>query len=387
MPSTGRPRICIVAHSAELYGADRCLHAALPELLEQADVTVVVPAHGPGIDIMRAIGAEVVQLPDYAIRRRHIAPKGLIPWATRIRSAVRSLSTLHQTQPYDVVYSNTLAAGIGPILRRRWKVPHAVHVHECPSEPAWLPRVLLTMLSRGSDLAICNSHYTANWVGSNRPDLAGRTVVVHNGLDLVPSPAAPRSRSGSFNVACVARIHPKKGHPVLFDAARLAAEQGRDWTLHLYGDTLAEHLYIRDELVQFAATHGFSDRVVWHGFVEDVQQQYKDADIAVVPSVVPEEFSLVCLEAQSMMVPVVATGPGGASEVVDDGVTGRIVAPNNTGELFEALCAIEDDVARARSMGLAGRQRAETVFSRVAFAQRVRDHLLTLAGRSAAVTP
>ena len=378
MTHSPTPRICVVAHSAELYGADRCLHAALPELVGVAAVTIAVPGDGPGVEIMRALGAHVLVLPDYAIRRRHIAPKGLLPWLVRIRSAIKTLAAEHRRAPFDVVYSNTLAAGIGPILRRRWSVPHAVHVHECPSEPSWLPRILLAMLSRGSDLAICNSHYTANWVCSHRPDMAGRTVVVHNGLDLVPSPLQPRVRTGSLNIACVARIHPKKGHPVLFEATRDAVLAGRNWTLHLFGDTLDEHLPIRAALVQYAADNGFAERVIWHGFVDDVQQQYAEADIAVVPSVVPEEFSLVCLEAQSMMVPVVATGPGGASEVVLDGVTGMIVAPDNSPALYVALCALDDDPELAATMGRAGRTRSETAFSRSAFANGVTDHLLRL---------
>ena len=66
-----RSHVLAVAHSAECYGADRCLHAALPELLAVARVTVAVPADGPGISVMERLGARVVQLPDYAIRRRY----------------------------------------------------------------------------------------------------------------------------------------------------------------------------------------------------------------------------------------------------------------------------------------------------------------------------
>ena len=86
-----RPRLCIVAHSAELYGADRCLHAALPELVAHFDVTVAVPSDGDGVGIMRALGAEVLLLPDYALRRRHLTPRGVFPWLARVRSATSTL--------------------------------------------------------------------------------------------------------------------------------------------------------------------------------------------------------------------------------------------------------------------------------------------------------
>src|SRR4029079_17363686 len=124
----------------------------------------------------------------------------------------------------------------------------------------------------------------------------------------------------------------------------------------LYGDTLPEHQPLQRELEQFHAQHRLQDAVVGHGFVDDLQIQYGDADVAVVPSVVPEEFSLVCLEAQSMMVPVVATGPGGASEVIVDGTTGLIVAPGDADALYRALAALDDDPERRRTMGIAGRR-------------------------------
>ncbi|HEY1739098.1 MAG TPA: hypothetical protein VGI86_10325, partial [Acidimicrobiia bacterium] len=57
-----RPHLCVIAHSAELYGADKCLHAALPELLDRFTVTVLVPADGPGIAVMQDLGARVLRL-------------------------------------------------------------------------------------------------------------------------------------------------------------------------------------------------------------------------------------------------------------------------------------------------------------------------------------
>jgi glycosyltransferase involved in cell wall biosynthesis len=374
------PHLCVVAHSAECYGADRCLHAALPELLEQYKVTVLVPAPGPGIDIMRGLGARVIELPDYALRRRHLTPNGLLPWLNRLRTSTKAVRALHEREPFSAVYSNTLAAGLGPVLARRLDVPHAVHVHECPISPSWFAPVVLRWMDGCTQRVICNSHYTANWVTTVRGHLADRTVVVHNGLDLPPAPASPPRPGPRLRISCVARIHPKKGQMVLLEALARAYGDGRDWVVHLYGDTLPEHQPLQRELEQFAAEHGLQEAVVWHGFVDDLQIQYADADVAVVPSVVPEEFSLVCLEAQSMMVPVVATGPGGASEVVVDGTTGMIVPPGDANALYKALATLDDDPARRDTMGRAGRAHVEATFSRERFAEGVTRELTSLVG-------
>jgi glycosyltransferase involved in cell wall biosynthesis len=106
---------------------------------------------------------------------------------------------------------------------------------------------------------------------------------------------------------------------------------------------------------------------------------YRDCDIAVVPSVMPEEFSLVCVEAQSMRLPVIATGPGGASEVIVDGETGLIIPTDDAGALTKALASLADDPERRATMGRLGRERMEALFSRAPFGQRMRDLCLETA--------
>ena len=375
----------MIAHSAELYGADKCLHAALPELLERFKVTVLVPADGPGIAVMQNLGARVLRLPDYALRRRHLTPRGFLPWLSRLRSSSRTVRDLHEREPIAAFYSNTLAAGLGPIVARRLDLPHAVHVHECPTTPAWFPKVVFASLDGCTQRVICNSHYTANWVTTVRGRLADRTVVVHNGLDLPPAPAAPPLPPMVWGLGCVSAASPvstRRRDRWSSSRPSLAAYgDGRAWVVHLFGDTLPEHQPLQRELEQFAArATSCRTRLVWHGFVDDLQVQYADADVAVVPSVVPEEFSLVCLEAQSLMVPVIATGPGGASEVVVDGTTGLIVPPADADALYRALATLDDDPARRREMGFAGRDHVETAFSRERFAEGVANELGALVG-------
>jgi glycosyltransferase involved in cell wall biosynthesis len=193
---------------------------------------------------------------------------------------------------------------------------------------------------------------------------------VHNGLDL-PGPPPPPSPAPRLRVTCVGRIHPKKGQGVLVEAAASAAADGAEWELHLFGDTLPEHEELRLGIERQVQEAGLEDRVHWHGFVDDLGLLYGGADVAVVPSVVPEEFSLVCLEASAMGLPVVVTGPGGASEVVLDRETGYVVPPRDAVALAGALRALERDPAGRRRMGCRGAERATTRFSRTAYATGV----------------
>ncbi len=366
---TGRPRVLVVAPSAELYGSDRALLAALPELVDAFSVVLAVPATGPAVERAEALGATVVTVPDHVLRRRHLGARALGPWLGRVRSAMRRLHALHREEPFALVYGNTLAVPLAGGLARRWRVPALLHVHECP-EPRWLARALLLGARATATAVVCNSAYTRAFVVGLVPALSARTTVVHNGLDL-PAPPPPPPPSPRLRVTCVGRIHPKKGQGVLVSAAARARDRGADWELHLYGDSLTEHEALRLGLERQIREAGLEDRVHWHGFVDDLHRLYGGADVAVVPSVVPEEFSLVCLEASAMGLPVVVTGPGGASEVVSDRETGYVVPPGDADALAGALLDLERDPARRREMGCRGAERATSRFSRSAYADGV----------------
>ena len=378
---TARRRVLVVAPSAELYGSDRALLAALPELADAFAVVVAVPADGPAVERAEAAGAAVVVVPDHVLRRRHLGARALVPWLGRVRTAMATLHAAHRAAPFDLVYGNTLAVPLAGVLARRWRVPAVLHVHECP-EPRWLARVLLEGTRATAAAVVCNSGFTRDFVVRTVPGLADRTTVVHNGLDLPPAPPPPPP-SPRLRVACVGRIHPKKGHGVLLAAVAEGRSGGADWEVHLYGDNLPEHEGLRRALERQVAEAGLGDRVHWHGFVDDVRAMYGGADVAVVPSVVPEEFSLVCLEASAMGLAVVATGPGGASEVVVDGETGLVVPPGDASALAGALLVLERDPERRRAMGCRGAERARTAFSRVAYAEAI----VAVVSRSLAAGP
>jgi alpha-maltose-1-phosphate synthase len=71
----------------------------------------------------------------------------------------------------------------------------------------------------------------------------------------------------------------------------------------------------------------------------------------------------VNLEAMACATAVVASRTGGIPEVVDAGVTGLLVPPEDPASLADALNLLLRDPGRAAAMGLAGRKRAEAEFS------------------------
>ncbi|HKO03890.1 MAG TPA: glycosyltransferase family 4 protein [Candidatus Acidoferrales bacterium] len=102
---------------------------------------------------------------------------------------------------------------------------------------------------------------------------------------------------------------------------------------------------------------------------DGLRQAYAAADIFVLPTQV-EGFGVVFLEAMYHRLPVVAVRASATPEVVEDGVTGLLVSPGDSGELSAALIALLSDDERRRAMGEAGRQRVERLYRFEHFAGR-----------------
>jgi glycosyltransferase involved in cell wall biosynthesis len=87
---------------------------------------------------------------------------------------------------------------------------------------------------------------------------------------------------------------------------------------------------------------------------------WRRSAVGVVPSITPETFGLVALEAMSAGVPVVASRVGGLPDVVADGETGILVADRRPEAFAAAIATLLDDAALRERMGEAARIRAAT---------------------------
>jgi glycosyltransferase involved in cell wall biosynthesis len=94
----------------------------------------------------------------------------------------------------------------------------------------------------------------------------------------------------------------------------------------------------------------------------ELAQEFSDDYLAVVPSLWDEPFGLVTVEAMAAGRPVVAYRGGAMAEIIEDGVTGRLVPRGDIEELTRTVLELLDDEDRARRMGVAARERAERLF-------------------------
>jgi glycosyltransferase involved in cell wall biosynthesis len=117
---------------------------------------------------------------------------------------------------------------------------------------------------------------------------------------------------------------------------------------------------LRTEIGQILAHAGASDLLWMPGTRNDVPHVLRTFDVFVLPSLA-EGISNTILEAMATGLPVIATNVGGNAELIENGRTGILVAPEDVEALATAMLRYAD-AAAARAPGAAGRERVERFY-------------------------
>jgi glycosyltransferase involved in cell wall biosynthesis len=245
----------------------------------------------------------------------------------------------------DVVYLNGTACGrLLPALSSKRTV---LHVHDIVER---VPRIWRT-----ADVVLADSQAVADRLEGLTPK------VVYCPVEMEPPDAtAPWPGGGGPIVGFVGRIEPRKGPLELARAApaiRAALPAAR--VVIVGSDPY------KTDPGYVARVRAVKD-VEHYGWVDDAAGLMRHLDVLVAPSR-QEPFGTVLAEAMAVGTPVVATAVGGVPEVVQDGVSGRLVA---TGAPDELAAAVLDVLANRADMGAAARAAARR-FDADHYAQRV----------------
>jgi glycosyltransferase involved in cell wall biosynthesis len=300
-------------------------------------ITLTTPGRGPLRDQAAARGLRCERLPLGGLARG-TGGRAVASWP-----AARRLARAH-----DVVYLNgTVCGRLLPALPRDRRT--VLHVHDMVAR---VPRFW-----RRADVVLADSAAVAERLGP----LAARAHVVGCPVEPIPPAVTPPWAAGDRPVVgYVGRIEPRKGVLDLVAAApRLVAAGAR---VVIVGDDPY------GSAPGYLAAVDASTAIERFAWVDGAAGLMGALDVLVLPSHA-EPFGTVLAEAMNAGTPVVATRVGGIPEVVEDGVTGRLVAPGDPGALAEAVLEV---LARRDEMGAAARRRA-TRWHADAYARRVEE--------------
>jgi len=178
------------------------------------------------------------------------------------------------------------------------------------------------------------------------------------------------SRDDGFAVGVISRLTPIKGHTHLIKALSVISRMAPKVKLLIVGEPSPGKEGYKRELELLVRRLGLSQVVEFTGWREDIPEVMSQLDLLVLPTVTQEAFGRVIIEAQACGVPVVATRIGGIVDLVEDGVNGLLVTPEDTQALTKAILRIFKDPALAQRLAAEARRNVEDKFSLDKMAQR-----------------
>lgn len=220
-------------------------------------------------------------------------------------------------------------------------------------------RSLLENPFRGLYAALSNLA-TVVTVSEAAADSLAAAGVARSRIRIVPpgiaAPEAPAGPAASPIVGAISRLSKEKNVALLVRAFALVAKEIPEASLRIYGDGPE-----RAALESLASALGIAPRVAFLGHVPDAGARCGEFAVFAVPSS-RESFGLAALEAMACGLPVVATKVGGLPELILDGETGKLVAPEDERAMADALLDLLRGREAAVRMGAAGRERAMNRF-------------------------
>lgn len=306
------------------------------------------------------------------------APKGpgllaSIPHAIRLARGGR-------VDEYDIVHvhsqnetiADCLAYGLSRRIGLKPRFVMSIYAPKAYAFPRSPGEVITAISCHSADLIFSLSEFSKKDISRAYRVAASKIAVTYAGVDspfLARSPTPARKSDDRFSLLFCGRLngpHEQKGIDVLLKSLPLVLRH-HDTVLNIIGTgaRLEQYRALADEL-------NVSRYVNFLGLLEHdrMPAYYAQADLFVLPSR-RESFGLVLAEAMACGVPVVATTAGAIPEVVEDGVTGLLVPPDDPEALAQAITSLLSDPDRMKAMGTRGKARVEKHFTWDKVAERM----------------
>ncbi|BAH73548.1 glycosyltransferase family 4 protein [Solidesulfovibrio magneticus] len=364
--------------NAKAAGMPFCVHALYGEARKHLSPQMAAVAPTVARLGARSIPRILADMAWWAVRRpiETAAILATIPW--------RRWSCL------EVAGENVFAMCAGFSLARKFLADGIEHIHagwaNGPATAAWvasrLSGIPFSFSARAGDIyppdgALAEKMRAAAAIHTNNkaniahlhataPDAAAKIRQIYNSLTLTGRDVSPVHLEPPYRLLAVGRFCRTKGFDVLIDACALLARRGFPFQLTLVGAGLPLPTALIRRRIRI---HGLRARVFLPGFVshDRMSELYAATDIFIMPSVVHpsgdrDGIPNVIMEALAHRIPVVATDVCGIPEVVEDGVTGRLVAQRDPEAIADAVMALAADRESALAMAEEGKKRVAAMF-------------------------
>lgn len=378
-------RVLIVAHDAQLYGAQTSLLDILRKIdRSRFDPFVLAPSVGPFTDALDKLEIRYITgaVSRWIFEPRLLAFRDFLhrPWRMLKHPYILtclSLSSIPlrllliflivRRQKIRLIYSNTATVLDGAIAARLCRIPHVWHLREpiagnsdlvSPFPVNWLPGFVV----RCSAAVIVNSNALAYQFFGGR--LSSKVVVIHNGVEFdhfrshPETLALPAELAHKSTVAICGAVQERKDVLTFVRAAAILKYTHPDIHYLIIGDGPVSYLHkVKQEIVK----NSLENDVHFLGYRNDIPQLLASVSV-LVSSAIYEPFGRTIIEAMAAGKPVVATRSGGPQEIIEDGSSGFLVDVGDAAAMASRIAKLLNDPEKMKTMGQAARLRVTRFF-------------------------
>ena len=339
-------------------GAERTTLEVAEALIAAGGRAIVVSEGGRLETALSELGATLIKLP--------VASKNIL----RMRKNAKALEAIIAAEAVDLVHARSRAPAWSALWASRAANKPFVTTYHGTYSATFPGKALYNSVMARGDRVIANSDFIRDHVLKTHPINPHHLITIPRGIDPAvfdPDAVSPDRLGEIWSAVGITeastrpivllpgRLTAWKGHETLIAALAKLKANGAAFTCRLVGDAQGRDAYVARLRAQISR-HGLQDTVSIHTHVSDMPALYKAADVVVAPSIEPEAFGRVAVEAQAMRRPVIVSDHGGQRETVLHKQTGWRTPPGEVDALAQAVGeALTLSEAKRAKMGAAGR--------------------------------
>jgi glycosyltransferase involved in cell wall biosynthesis len=345
-------KILIIADTMAIGGTEKLTIALVDEFVKKDHVCKIMVLRDD-LDSLKYLKSEQVPI-------EHIYKKYRFDffYARKVRKVINLYKP-------DIIlcqaFFSYCSARLAIVFHKQIPIFVALHyTYNSNLKDALFDRLYFLMLRFNKDCIISIYRLQADFFSKKYHIPIERFVLIHNGIDI--EVFQDRQRLGEvrdcLHVVHIANIKEEKDQLTLLNAMNLLEDKNVNWQLTFCG---RDHAKRKQLFINYLRKNKIEHKVNFIDFVEDVRIILENADVFVLSSI-SEALPVSALEAMAMNVPCILTDVGGCSDIVDDGLNGFLVPPENAAAIAEKLAFIALHRDILIGMGKAARKKVESQF-------------------------
>lgn len=354
-------KILVIENSIHVTGALKSIVQAASDLKHIYSFVFVLPKGSKarfGVEKFGFSAIHEIGLKELSKRLISILvyPAALIVNTVKIKRIV-------ELERVDLIHNNDLY-NLVPVVYKLigGTRPYISHIRFLPNRfPSFIFNFWLRLHLRFADHIIVVSKYLQGQLPAS-PKL----VYIPNELPSKEkyTEADDMKRKTNYTFLYLSNYIPGKGQDYALNAFAMICGDLPEWKLRYVGGDmgLKKNQRFKKRLQARAKELEISNRIDWMDFTEDVEVEYKNADVVLNYSE-SESFSITCIEALFFGRPLIASDCGGPAEIIDHKESGWLVANRNVASMANAMKLLATDKELRIQLAAEGRRRSRDRFS------------------------